>query len=241
MNDELKLRQTRQCAEEALHKSEALYQSLFDNMLNGFAYCKMIFDPERPLDFIYLKVNNAFESLTGLKDVIGKKASDVIPGIRESDKELLEIYGKVALTGEPAKFEQYVKALHMWFSISVYSPQKEYFVAVFDVITERKEAEEALLVSEKRFRDLLESVQLLAVILDKNADIIFCNDCLLGVTGWTREEVLNKNWFDIFIPEDSKEDVRSIFESAISEGAVPSVHENSISTRCGGDRLVELQ
>ena len=66
-----------------LRTSEALYHSLFENMLNGFAYCKMIFDQDRPQDFIYLAVNSAFESLTGLKNVVGKKVSEVIPGIRE--------------------------------------------------------------------------------------------------------------------------------------------------------------
>ena len=55
---------------------------------------------------------------------------------------MFEIYGRVALTGKPEKFEKYVEALKMWFSISVFSPQKEHFVAVFDVITERKLLEE---------------------------------------------------------------------------------------------------
>jgi signal transduction histidine kinase len=104
----------------------------------------MYFDQGRPQDFIYLDVNTAFETLTGLTGVVGKKVSEVIPGIRESDPELFEIYGRVALTGQPEKFETYVDALAMWFSISVYSPEKEYFVAVFDVITERKRAEAAI-------------------------------------------------------------------------------------------------
>jgi PAS domain S-box-containing protein len=134
----------RKQAEEKLKESEEHYRSLFENMLNGYAYCKMIFDNGRPKDFIYLEVNSALEALTGLKNVTGRKVSEVIPGIRESDPELFEIYGRVALTGRPERFERYVAALEMWFSISVYSPQKEYFVAVFDVITERKRAEEAL-------------------------------------------------------------------------------------------------
>ena len=134
----------RKQAEVALRESEERYRSLFENMLNGFAYCKMYFDQGRPQDFIYLDVNTAFETLTGLTGVVGKKVSEVIPGIRESDPELFEIYGRVALTGQPEKFETYVDALAMWFSISVYSPEKEYFVAVFDVITERKRAEAAI-------------------------------------------------------------------------------------------------
>jgi PAS domain S-box-containing protein len=134
----------RRQAEQSLRESREHYRSLFDNMLNGLAFCRMLFAGNRPVDFTYLEVNRAFETLTGLKNVIGKKVSEVIPGLRRTNPELFEIYGRVALTGRPERLETYVEPLDMWFLISVYSPQKEYFVAVFDVITERKRAEEAL-------------------------------------------------------------------------------------------------
>ena len=100
-------------------------------MLNGMAYCKMVFEHDRPQDFVYIAVNDAFERLTGLKGVIGKNVTEVIPGIRESNPELLEIYGRVALTGQPEKFETFVSGLGIWFSISVYSTEKGYFIALF--------------------------------------------------------------------------------------------------------------
>jgi diguanylate cyclase (GGDEF)-like protein/PAS domain S-box-containing protein len=140
----MKILEEREKADKALHESETRYRLLFENMLEGFAYCRMLFDEDRPRDFVYLDVNSAFEKLTGLNDVIGKKVSAVIPGIREAYPELFEIYGRVALTGKPEKFEISSASFGGWLSISVYSTQKEYFVAVFDNITDRKQAEEAV-------------------------------------------------------------------------------------------------
>lgn len=131
-------------SEEKLRNSEELFSKLFHNMLNGFAYCKMLYEKDDLIDFIYINVNDAFESLTGLRNVNGKKVSEVIPGIQQSDPDLLKRYARVALTGKPEVFETWVESMKMWFLISVYSPQKEYFVAVFDVITARKQAEEVL-------------------------------------------------------------------------------------------------
>lgn len=131
--------------------SELQYRRLFENMINGFALCRMIFDEnQQPVDFVYLRVNNAFEKLTGLINVIGKSVSEVIPELKRTDPEIFNIYGRVALSGQSERFEMYVEALQMWFSISVFSPEIEHFVAVFDVITERKKAEEQLVIAKEK-------------------------------------------------------------------------------------------
>ncbi len=113
-------------------------------MLEGYAYCEMIYENGQPSDFIYLEVNYAFEKMTGITKAVGRRVSEIIPGIRESNPELLEIYGKAALTGKSTKFETYVDELKIWFSISVYSIEKDRFVAVFDNITERKHTEKSI-------------------------------------------------------------------------------------------------
>ena len=136
----------RKRAEEALKESEMRYHSLFENMSEGFALCKMLFDDhDRPVDFIYLDVNGAFGKITGLENIVGKKVTEVIPGIKESHPELFDIYGRVALTGQRERFEIEFKPLRMWLHISVYSMEQGYFVAVFDDITERKRSEAEIL------------------------------------------------------------------------------------------------
>ena len=131
----------RKKADEALRKSEEEYRSLFVNMIDGFAYCKMIFDENnKPIDFVYLQINDSFERITGLKreTIVGKKVTEAIPGIKAANPELFEIYGRVALTGRKEKFEVFFKPLSMWFSISVYCPAKGYFAAVLRTFANAK-------------------------------------------------------------------------------------------------------
>ena len=187
----------RKQTEAALQESENLYRSLFENMLNGFSYCQMLFEDNQPQDFIYLKVNSSFETLTGLKDVVGKRVSEVIPGIRESDPELFEIYGRVALTGKPERFENYVEALKMWFSISVYSPEKEYFVAVFDVITERKRAESELKLKER----LLDSASDSIFLYDLEGNFLYVNEAAYISRWYEKEELLSLGAWALKTPE----------------------------------------
>jgi PAS domain S-box-containing protein len=104
----------------------------------------MIFDKEnKPIDFIYLEVNDAFTKLTGLKKeaVINRKVTEVIPGIEKVNPELFEIYGRVALTGKEEKFEIFLEPLKLWLSVDAYSPEKNCFIAIFENITERKNAD----------------------------------------------------------------------------------------------------
>ena len=139
-------------AQRTLAESEDRYRNLFENMVNGYAHCRMRFEGDRPVDFQYLAVNRAFEAQTGLRGVAGRWVSEVIPGIREADPDLFERYGRVARTAIPERFEFFVEALDEWFDISVFSARPGEFVAVFEVITERKTQEAALRASEERLQ-----------------------------------------------------------------------------------------
>jgi PAS domain-containing protein len=89
-------------AHEELKKSEVKYQTLFSQMLNGFAYHGIDVDDDgNPIDYIFLEVNEAFERLTGLHSeyVTGKRVSEVMPEIKESEFDWIGEFGKVALEG----------------------------------------------------------------------------------------------------------------------------------------------
>ena len=157
-------------------ESERRYRSLFENMLEGFAYCEMLFDDHgRPIDFVYLAVNSAFGTLTGLHSVIGKRFTEVVPEGKDSQPELFERYSRVALTSEPERFEIEIKALGMWFFISAYGAGKGCFVATFDNITERKRAEESLLFKTALLEAEAETTIDGILVVDESDHVVLAN------------------------------------------------------------------
>lgn len=215
------LLEERKRAEQALYESEKIYRSLFENMLNGFAYCQMIFEQDQPQDFIYLSVNAAFEMQTGLKNVVGKRVSEVIPGIRQSDPELFKVYGRVALSGKSERLEIYLTSLQQWFWISVYSPGKGYFVAVFDVITERKQAENALRKSKDLLQSVVENAPVHIFWKDRDSRYLGCNTQFAKAAGYaSSDEVAGKTDFEMWrkdLAELYRADDKAVMESGIAK------------------------
>jgi PAS domain S-box-containing protein len=104
-------------------------------------------------------------------------------------------------------------------------------------VVERNRAETVLKESNRRFHEMLENLELIATTLDKTGTVTFCNDYLLRLTGWRREEVIGQNWFDKFRP-DSDAPAKQLFLDTIDSGKVPPHHQNPIKTRMGERREV---
>ncbi|BCS55126.1 nitrogen regulation protein NR(II) [Geobacter sp. SVR] len=92
--------------------------------------------------------------------------------------------------------------------------------------------------SERRFRELMEQVRMIAVMLDRQGQIVFCNDFLLQLSGWSREEIMGSNWFDTFVPEPIRNDLRTTFNQGLAAGEIVTHYENAILTRTGTERLI---
>lgn len=197
--------------------SELINKSLFDNSLDGLAYYQMVFDAQGfPSDFIYLQVNKNFEKLSGLKDVEGKKVTEIIPDIKTTNPELFEIFGRVSLSGEPEKLEIFVAPLAKWFLISAYSPKKGYLMTAFQNITDQKKIEkelndakvaavnvledlqaEKVKLAEAKAKDdaLLESIGDGVVATDQEGKVIFMNRVAEDLLGFSSSEIIGK-FFD---------------------------------------------
>jgi PAS domain S-box-containing protein len=106
-------------------------------------------------------------------------------------------------------------------------------------LDERKRAEGALRESERRFGDTLKNLQMIAAMCDEKSIITFCNDYLLRLTGWERDETVGRSWFEMFIPEHEQKRVRTIVEDVMPDGSVIPHFVNEIRTRFGEHRLVK--
>ncbi len=148
----------RTVAEEALRDNEELYRARFAALIEGFCVIEVILDEAgRPTDYRFLEVNEAFQRQTGLHEAQGKLMRDLAP---DHEAHWFEIYGRIALTGEPAHFESEARALNRWYEVRAFrvGGQDSRKVGIcFNDITERKRAERVLRESEASFRSVLES------------------------------------------------------------------------------------
>jgi diguanylate cyclase (GGDEF)-like protein/PAS domain S-box-containing protein len=105
-------------------------------------------------------------------------------------------------------------------------------------VTERNRAEQALRESERRFRDMLENVTLVAIILDVRGTVTFCNDYGASLIGAPKDEIVGQNWFAQFLTPESRGAIEEGFLSRIGAGQIEPHHQNEILTRKGERRMV---
>jgi len=104
-------------------------------------------------------------------------------------------------------------------------------------ITGQKLSSERLREADRRFQSLLGSVDMIAIMLDRDGRLTYCNNYFLGLTGWKREEILNRNWFDLFIPPEQHA-VRNLLKDRVANADDAWHFHNEILTRSGERRLV---
>ena len=111
------------------------------------------------------------------------------------------------------------------------------FTAFIRDITERKRASDELLESERRFSDLLRHVELVSVMLDCEGRITYCNEYMLRLTDWRLDQVIGRDWFEVFMPSDLT-GIKSVFLDLLVNSADAWHVENDILTRSGERRLI---
>ncbi|MFX1376827.1 MAG: PAS domain S-box protein [Promethearchaeota archaeon] len=218
----------RKNAEQKLKESEEKYRSLFNNMNAGFAYHKVIVDEKNnPIDYEYIEVNPAFEKLTGLKaeQMIGKRVTEILPGTENDPADWIGKFGNVGLTGVPLTVEDYSEAIGRWYKVSGYSPKKGYFAVTFTDITKQKNSEEKTAKSEEKYRNLFNSVPFAILLFNIEGTILDCNDATSLITGYSREDLIGKNFKDFNFYVDISSANIEIRESQVKNGKLPSTRD----------------
>ncbi|MBD2074215.1 PAS domain S-box protein [Phormidium sp. FACHB-592] len=104
-------------------------------------------------------------------------------------------------------------------------------------ISDRKRAEAILVEADRRWRSLLDNVQLVVVGLDHNGTVEYVNPFFLQLTGYTEEEVLGHYWFDHFLMPGQKPSAQVCFQEVLEKEFHP-YYQNSIVTKLGEERMI---
>ncbi|MCX2860780.1 PAS domain S-box protein [Paucibacter sp. PLA-PC-4] len=102
----------------------------------------------------------------------------------------------------------------------------------------RQVAEAELHESERRYADLLANVEMVSLMLDTAGHVTYCNDYLLSLAGYSREELTGADWMLELVPPECR-DIREVFAAAMNGGVLPRHVEHEIVTRSAGRRLVQ--
>ncbi len=159
-----------------------------------------------PIDYIFLEVNSKFESFTGLKrdDILHKKVTEAIPGIENSEPNLIEKYGRVALTGEPEQFEMFFEPFDKWYKIDVQSTKKNYFTVTFEDITSSKKDYARLMENQINLDLALDSANAGKFIWNVETGHLYWDERSLNMFGIKKENFTNNfdSWANTLHPGD---------------------------------------
>ncbi len=175
------------------------FKLLFENLPQGIALHKMVYDKEDvPTGFIFLASNKTYDDiLFPSGNHLGKKPSQTNTQTKTRPLDWTTIYGKVADTGIPASFETYYNSIDKWYQIYVYRPKKPFLISVFiDITKQKKKASQelenqkrALLIAERRYSRFFKTSRDGIMARDVDGKMIDCNRAYAKMLGYTKKEL----------------------------------------------------
>lgn len=193
-------------------RSGALVRAVLSGIDQGFCVCELIVDDRGDaVDYRFLETNAQFEVATGLADVVGRTALDLVPGL---ESYWVASYAAVANGDAPVRFELGSDAMGRHFDVFAMPVEpRGRFALVFSDITERRAALEALAESERRFRNMADHSPVIIWVTDEAGECTYLNRRWYEITGQSEAEALGRGWLDAAHPDD-REAAASTFERA---------------------------
>jgi hypothetical protein len=142
---------------EELGVSSQQFKMLFDNLPQGIALYKMVYDKKGvPIDFIVLESNKAFKKINYFKrDHTGKNQTEFDLKIENNNINWIGVFGRVANTCKPEHFETYIESEDKCYQIYLYSPKKSFVISVFMDITQEKKRATREFEEQKKWAEQL--------------------------------------------------------------------------------------
>jgi PAS domain S-box-containing protein len=206
-----------------MYQEKDKYRLLIENLPDGLAYCKMVRDNTgKPLDYIFLELNPSFEAIIGFPrdHIIGKKLTEVYPGIKGLGFDWIGVFDQVRAIGigHSIHFQQYLDQRKRWYEITAYSDQPGYSAVVFRDITENKKAEEELRQREKNFSILVENTPDMIVRFNLDLQHIYCNAAVEHQLGVPVHRFIGKTFLEIDGPPEELKFMHQLLKKALETG-----------------------
>jgi PAS domain S-box-containing protein len=230
--------EVRSSFEADILESEQKFRSMAENTPLGM----VLIDRTNTIQYMNPQVTRTLGYSSEEKDELQNVIKNIFPGsdkweeIRAKDRDVHGEAVQPSPESAPAEYPLIARDGTERVVELYFAPYGDILLLLLNDITRRKEAEQALHESDRRFREMMEQIPLNAIILDKNGDLIFANDYFLKHTGWKPEEILNENFFDRFtLPEDN---AFTAYLEAINNNSITHYSEGTILTRIGERRSV---
>lgn len=183
-----------------LEKNEKKYRSLFTSLQEGVYLHEIVYDENgKAIDYRIIDANPVSEKYLSIKNeyAVGKLATELYG---TPNAPFLDIYTKVAESGEPYSFQQYFEPMKKHFLVSVFSPAKGQFATAFLDVTKTIEYENEIVAakekaeeSELRFKAITEKAMDGIALTDIQGNYIFVNPAFCNMVGFSQEELLHMN------------------------------------------------